>query len=161
LTGIDPGNNRAMARIALVLVVAAAVVPCATAKTPPYYDSGAMRKCFGGMPDVVRAVTPLPRSVVPLSVELRRNVLYVSFFAPAQRGPFTHAVLIFGRNQPEARRHGELILLAARANRSLPAPSVAGSNGNLAFFMLGPPTTRIAGELKTCFTRAARAQFVI
>jgi hypothetical protein len=150
-----------VARLALVLVLAAVVVPCASAKTPPVYDSAKMRKCFGGMPDVVQAVTPLPRSVAPLSATLRANVLYIRFFAPAQQGPFADAVMIFGRNETEARMHGEIILLAARANRSLPLPSIAGSNGNLAFFMLGKITTRIAGELKTCFARAAKFQFVV
>jgi hypothetical protein len=151
----------AVVRIALVLVLAAVVVPCATAKTPPVYDSAKMRTCFGTMSDVVQAVTPLPRSVAPLSAALRRNVLYVTFFSPTQQGPFREAVMIFGRNEIDARAHGEMILLAARANSTLPLPSIAGSNGNLAFFMLGKLTTRIAGELKTCLTRAARVQFVV
>src|SRR5581483_8353525 len=150
-----------MARIALVLALAAIVVPSAAAKAPAVYDSAKMRKCLGGMPDVVQAVTPLPRSVARLSAGLRANVLYVSFFAPAQQGPFADAVVIFGRNEDEARAHGEVVLLAARANRSLPLPTIAGSDGNMAFFMLGRLTTRIAGELKTCFARAARFQFVV
>lgn len=120
-----------------------------------------MRACFAAMPDVVEAVSPLPRRVAPLTTVLRQNVLYVSFLIPFGNESLTHAVLIFGTNENDARTRGELILLAARANPELPPPSVAGANGNLAFFTLGELTRSIAGELKTCFTRSARAPFAL
>ena len=156
--------TRLLCAIVLAGVLGGLVAGAAGAGGSPRYDRQILRNCLGGRVDVLRAVSPLPREIAPLSAELRRNVVFVSFFTSAPSGPETDAVLVFGRDAADARSHGQMILMAAQANLNLPRPSFALATGNVAFFTLGRLTTAVAGDLKTCFLRArsvAKPDFVV
>ena len=139
---------------AVALLTSGVVAQTALAAAPSSYDKRVMRGCFGARSDVIGARFLLRRDSWGLSPATGGNVLVVRFLTSALPRTETDAVVIFGRDGRSARDRGAQVVAAAPAGSG--RISAAGSTGNVAFVVLGPLTSRVAGGIRECFARSAR-----